>query len=82
MSFQVGDIVTRDGSDLQRIISATDDVVEVECVRPPRSRWCRVGERETNMAARYSYPADLLIDQLGSSNPTPSVEPPQEIRDK
>lgn len=67
--FRVGDIVTRDGADLQRVISTNGDdqqgpdMIEVECIREPATDklspipWCRLGEREDNLARRYSYPA-------------------------
>lgn len=62
--FRVGDIVTRDGSDLQRIDAINDarDLIDVTCIRAPRSGWCVVGETESNIARRYSYPPDLTIE--------------------
>lgn len=66
--FRVGDIVTRDGTDLQRVISTNGDdqhapdMIAVECIKDPATDelspipWCRLGEREENLARRYSYP--------------------------
>jgi hypothetical protein len=71
--FCVGDIVTRDGSDRQRVIE-TDAVgdeapvtITVECIRESAidelspEPWIRLGETEFNLARRYSY-ADDAID--------------------
>lgn len=52
--FQVGDIVTRDGSDRQRVVEVGEyNDITVECIKPPSSGWCGVGERELNLAGRY-----------------------------
>ncbi|MBN8973151.1 MAG: hypothetical protein J0H51_14180 [Rhizobiales bacterium] len=71
--FRVGDIVTRDGSDRQRVIGTDADgddaptTITVECIKEPNTDelspapWCRVGETEFNLARRYSY-ADNTID--------------------
>jgi hypothetical protein len=64
--FKIGDIVTRDGTDRQRIIS-TDadspeddpDLIEVECIQDPQYPWCRVGDREWNIPARYTLVPDV-----------------------
>jgi hypothetical protein len=72
--FQVGDVVTRAGDDRQKILEINDggDLIHVECIKEPmgfltvhgtrRDPWCRLGDREWNMASRYSYPDDLLIE--------------------
>jgi len=74
IAFKVGDIVSRDGTDLQRILEINDagDLMHVECIREPLgwlkddgSRdepWCRLGETEWNLPRRYHYPDDLTID--------------------
>lgn len=66
--FRVGDIVTRDGSDLQRITAINDarDLIDVECIRAPQSGWCAVGDVESNIARRYSYPPELTIEGKAS----------------
>lgn len=56
MLFKVGDIVSRDGSDRQKVIEVNEfppDMIHVECIREPREPWCEVGDREWNMANRY-----------------------------
>jgi hypothetical protein len=56
MIFKVGDLVTRDGTDIHRVTSSNDDGylnIDVVCVRAPASGWCKVGEEETNLARRY-----------------------------
>lgn len=52
-----GDIVTRDGTDEHLIVSinAAGDLIEVECVVAPSEPWTRVGEREHNLARRYTW---------------------------
>ncbi|NKJ77741.1 hypothetical protein [Rhizobium leguminosarum] len=72
--FQVGDIVTRDGTDRQRIVEIGEhsDIMLVECIKAPlgyrnedgsRDKpWCQVGEQEWNLPRRYSYPDDLEIE--------------------
>ena len=73
-SFQVGDIVTRDGTDLQKVVEISDsgDLMLVECIRAPvgyrqedgtrGEPWCEVGDQEWNLPRRYSYPDHLTID--------------------
>jgi len=52
----VGDIVTKDGSDKQKIVSIDHywDVFEVECILEPREPWIKLGERETNLCSKYT----------------------------
>ncbi|MCT8000580.1 hypothetical protein NZL82_01670 [Sphingomonas sanguinis] len=65
--FKAGDLVTRDGTDLQRVVRVNPfgDLLDVECVHEPlgylldehgtRDKpWCRVGDIESNLARRYS----------------------------
>lgn len=70
--FKVGDLVTRDGSDVQRVLDKNaDDQILVECLVAPRGfyeddgtisePWCKVGEQEWNLARRYTH-ATMLID--------------------
>ena len=60
--FQIGDLVTRDGTDVHRVIEVTDCgvAITVVCVKPPDGGWCEVGETEFNMAGRYVYAGDLI----------------------
>ncbi len=73
--FQVGDIVTRRGDDLHRIlqISSCGDSMLVECIRPDkgvvvdddgtRSDPCyKIGDQEWNLPRRYSYPEFMTIE--------------------
>jgi ParB-like chromosome segregation protein Spo0J len=55
--WQIGDIVSRDGSDEQEIlhINETRDLIEVKCVKVPSAPWCCLGEIEINLTSRYSY---------------------------
>ncbi|MBX3488908.1 hypothetical protein [Parvibaculum sp.] len=59
----VGDIVTRDGTDEHRVIWMQVppgmpiehcDFFEVVCIKAPATAWCKVGEKEKNMLRRYS----------------------------
>jgi hypothetical protein len=76
LKFQVGDIVTRDGTDRQRVLEIDDDLITVECIREPvtyepgDAPWCLLGERETNVTRRYSWPEDAtdgVAHQVASS---------------
>lgn len=70
--FRVGDLVTRDGTDVQRVIEIDDDgeCITVKCVKEPlgllledgtrAAPWCRVGETEFNLARRYEFAGDIL----------------------
>ncbi|MBY5329570.1 hypothetical protein [Rhizobium leguminosarum] len=72
--FEIGDIVTRSGDDLQRVIDIDDDgsSMLVECIRAPQGYlnddgsedepWCSVGDQEWNLPRRYSYPEFMTID--------------------
>lgn len=78
MEFRVGDIVTRDGTDLQKILEINDagDLILVVCVRAPSAwlnddgtrdePWCQVGEEEWNLSRRYSFPDELTIEGQAS----------------
>jgi len=63
--FCVGDIVTRDGTDLHRVIEASEigDTIVVECTRAPYDGWCEVGELETNLARRYGPAPDSDVPE-------------------
>lgn len=57
---KLGDLVTRDGTDIHRVIEEDDGYgcIRVECVVAPKGGWIKVGETETNLAGRYQ-PAQL-----------------------
>jgi len=55
-SWQVGDIVTRDGTDEHEMVANVDgQVMEFRCVKAPEDGWAKVGETETDMADRYNF---------------------------
>ncbi len=59
--FAAGDIVTRDGTDRQRVISVGGfNDITVECIAPPEAGWCQIGDVENNLAGRYR-PAQLEV---------------------
>jgi hypothetical protein len=60
--FKIGDLVTRDGSDIQRVIAVDEDgfCIEVECIKPPALGWCKAGETEYNLARRYEFAGDVI----------------------
>jgi len=54
--YGVGSLVTRDGTDVQRVISLDGDRAdtgEFECLKAPDSGWCKVGDIEFNLTRRY-----------------------------
>lgn len=71
--FKPGDIVTRDGTDRQRVIEINDagDLMLVECIKAPLgwlnddgsrdAPWCEIGEQEWNLQRRYVF-ADPVIN--------------------
>lgn len=52
---QVGDRVTRDGTDIHVVVSLLPDAHsgEFRCELAPASGWCKVGDVEFNLASRY-----------------------------
>ena len=73
LAFKVGDLVTRDGTDIQRVIRADDDVcgtITVVCIKEPLGwlnddgtrgpPWCKIGDEESNLARRYSFAGDVI----------------------
>jgi hypothetical protein len=62
----VGDLVSRDGTDVHRVLYVNEpgDMIEVECIEPPASGWCKVGEHEYNVPWRYCLVAGLTQDGL------------------
>lgn len=55
-ALHVGDMVTRDGTDIHRVTREDDGYgcIRVECVVAPKSGWTKVGDTEDNLAGRYS----------------------------
>lgn len=79
-TFRVGDLVTRDGTDLQRVIEANGDLITVECVKEPLGwlqedgvtrdePWCKVGDREENLARRYEHAGPIIESGQGVDSP-------------
>ncbi len=88
--FFVGDIVSRDGSDLHRVIEiVTEDLIVVECIREPEGwlnddgtrdePWCRLGEIERNLTRRYHHPDELKIDGTASDRQAGLLTVPQRV---
>lgn len=66
LDFKPGDLVTRDGTDVQLVVDASDDgfgAMLVRCIRPSAHGWCEVGDEEWNMKGRYQYAGDLIEAQ-------------------
>lgn len=73
--FKIGDLVSRDGTDVQRVIGKNDyNQLEVECIKAPDSGWCKVGDREWNLAGRYVHTRDLIIK--GNLTPADRLKAP------
>ncbi|MCJ2044153.1 hypothetical protein MKK58_06355 [Methylobacterium sp. J-078] len=59
--FAVGDLVTRDGTDVHRVVDHNGseghapDGMTVVCVKAPASGWTEVGEEEFNVCRRYEW---------------------------
>lgn len=81
IEFKVGDLVTRDGTDVHRVIEVIEsDLIVVECVKEPLGYlnedgtrdppWTKIGERETNLARRYDFAGVLLESTPGWSSST------------
>ena len=64
--FQIGDMVTRDGSDVHRVteIDAGYFCLTVECVKAPATGWCKVGDVERNLSRRYDYAGDIVDGEV------------------
>lgn len=54
-TFEVGDIVSRDGSDRHEVIIGEDEwpTIRVRCIKAPDMPWTSVGVEEDNLARRY-----------------------------
>ena len=55
--YEVGDIVSRVGSDEQRItkIDYSGMSISVVCIKRPHDGFCEVGDEEDNVIRRYSF---------------------------
>lgn len=54
--YHVGDLVTREGTDVHRVIRVlAEDSIEVECVTPPSTGWCSAGDKEINLPRRFAH---------------------------
>ncbi|MEE7463631.1 hypothetical protein MFUR16E_21555 [Methylobacterium fujisawaense] len=64
--FEVGDLVTRDGTDIHRVVSHNGspghapDGFTVVCVKAPAGGWTEVGEEEFNVCRRYEWVDDVI----------------------
>ena len=78
-SFDIGDIVTRDGTDEHEVIAITGndafDLITVRCIKEPilfegdSEPWIHLGEEEVNIPRRYSLVRKgiVRINQEGES---------------
>jgi hypothetical protein len=89
IKFKVGDLVTRDGTDIHRVIEADDGsgLILVECVKEPLgfleedgvtrgAPWTRKGERESNLTRRYSF-AGAELEGV-AREPAPKLNAPDQ----
>ncbi len=62
LQFEVGDLVTRDGTDVHRVLYVQPDQhsMEVVCVKAPESGWCKVGDKEFNLCRRYDFAGEVF----------------------
>ncbi|MFZ5744450.1 MAG: hypothetical protein ACOY7T_08230 [Pseudomonadota bacterium] len=70
--FKPGDIVTRDGTDRQKVLEINDagDLMLVECISEPLGYlnddgtrgdpWCKIGEQEWNLTRRYEHAGAVI----------------------
>lgn len=66
--YAVGDLVTRDGSDLHLVEWLSDDRFAgmFRCVQAPAGRWTDEGATESNLTRRYSFVRTPGEDELGT----------------
>jgi hypothetical protein len=68
--FEVGDLITRDGTDIHRVVdhNGSDgyppDGMTVVCVKAPSEPWTQVGEEEFNVCRRYKWVGDVIEGDL------------------
>ncbi|KMO10234.1 hypothetical protein [Methylobacterium platani] len=83
--FQVGDLVTRDGADIHRVVEHNGspgyapDGFTVVCVSPPADGWCEVGDEEFNTCRRYEWVTDPLAGN--PAGPGRDTGPPCDAED-
>lgn len=65
-NWQVGDIVTRDGSDLQQILEMNEpkDLMNFCCIKEPSSGWAKIGDCEWNVPWRYDFEARPVVSPV------------------
>lgn len=68
--FEIGDIVTRDGTDrhLVYIPCEQGNNVGVICIEAPSDPWTAIGETELNYEARYSLVARAAYAKIMREN--------------
>ncbi|MCJ2046337.1 hypothetical protein MKK58_17620 [Methylobacterium sp. J-078] len=77
--FAVGDLVTRDGTDVHRVVSHNGsdghapDGMTVVCVKAPASGWTEVGEEEFNVCRRYEWVEPVECPAPGRDADLPAV---------
>lgn len=80
--YEVGDLVTRDGTDVHRVVShngsdgRAPDAFTVVCIKAPSEPWTEVGEEEFNTCSRYSpvEPAAPALTCQTCGRPLPRTE--------
>lgn len=67
VTFKPGDFVTRDGTDIHRVLSINEagDLIDVVCVKAALgylnddgtrdAPWCEIGDTESNLTRRYDF---------------------------
>jgi len=77
--FEVGDLVTRDGTDVHRVADhngsegRAPDGMTVVCVKAPASGWTEVGEEEFNVCRRYEWVEPVECPAPGRDADLPAV---------
>ena len=63
--WNVGDIVSRDGTDEHKIIAfhMSRQLIDVECTKEPDTGWTSVGDVESNMPKRYLFIGGKMLDR-------------------
>lgn len=54
---KIGDVVTRDGTDEHLVFGINDpacDLIDVVCIKNPKSGWTKISETESNLTRRYT----------------------------
>lgn len=78
IAFKPGDLVSRDGTDVQRVLEINDagDLMLVECIKEPLGSlnddgtrgepWLRLGEQEWNLTRRYEFAGEIVEGQTNN----------------